>query len=273
MEFPVFLVKLDNIRTIEEASQKIFENSNLDERPERVEWPQGDTLRKRWLPGNAGETIGVNEINYTDQESFKYIFLNAYVERARNIVKGPNRQWLDRSDRINKVESEVLFLEYENNVFMAVYMNLTKSHYKLNFILKITPVADEIKREKRMKWLETVNSNLELSPIELKHLYFNLYSFLYCYDLEWLNQQICKLNKVTPCDNYNSKVFIKRDRKVLLYLKDIVKESILWGSTDVFPCIDREIEILDLHDELPYLKQTFNYIEKHRQFYSRTQEL
>ncbi|MGF2614204.1 hypothetical protein FZC84_16800 [Rossellomorea vietnamensis] len=136
MEFPVFLVKLDNIRTIEEASQKIFENSNLDERPERVEWPQGDTLRKRWLPGNAGETIGVNEINYTEQESFKYIFLNAYVERARNIVKGPNGQWLDRIDRINKVESEVLFLEYENNVFMAVYMNLTKSQYKLNFILK-----------------------------------------------------------------------------------------------------------------------------------------
>ncbi|WNF23166.1 TnsD family Tn7-like transposition protein [Mesobacillus jeotgali] len=150
------------------------------------------------------------------------------------------------------------------------FSSLNLERYLLN--KKITPVSDEIKKERRMEWLEIVNLNLGLSPIELKHLYFSLYSFLYCYDLEWLNQQICKLNKVTPCDNYTSKVLIKRDRKVLLYLKDIVKKGILWGSTDVFLWINREIEILDLHDELPYLKKTFNYIEKHRQFYSQTQK-
>jgi hypothetical protein len=136
MEFPVLLVKLDDVRTIERASTKLFENSKLDARPEKGEWPPGDSLRKRWLPGSAGETIGVNEIIYNDNVSFKYIYLKALVERAKTTVKGPNGQWLERSDRINKVESDVLFFEHDNKVFVAVYMNLTKTPYKLNYILK-----------------------------------------------------------------------------------------------------------------------------------------
>ncbi|MCF6409014.1 hypothetical protein [Pseudalkalibacillus salsuginis] len=136
MEFPVILVQLDNIPNIEEASKKLFENSNLDARPERGEWPQGDTLRKRWLPGSAEETLGVNKIIYNEQLEFKYIYLTAYIERAKNIVKSQNDEWLDRSDRINKVETDVLFFENEDSVYAAIYMNLTKSQYKLNFILK-----------------------------------------------------------------------------------------------------------------------------------------
>lgn len=136
MEFPVILVKLDNVTTIEEASKIVFENSNLDARPEKGEWPLGEKLRKRWQPGSREETIGVNEIIYNKDTNFKYIYLTAYVERAKTTVKGTNGQWLDRLDRINKVESEVLFFEHDGNVFIAVYMNLTKSLYKLNFILK-----------------------------------------------------------------------------------------------------------------------------------------
>lgn len=136
MEFPVILIKLDNINSIDEASVKLFENSNLDARPEKGEWPDGDNLRKRWLPGSAGESIGVNEIEYNDEVKFKYIYSKAYVERAKNVVRDQNSQWLERSDRINKVESEVLFFEHDNDVFIAVYMNLTKSLYKLNFIIK-----------------------------------------------------------------------------------------------------------------------------------------
>ncbi|PKF88430.1 hypothetical protein CW306_13785 [Bacillus sp. BA3] len=135
MEFPVILVKLDNVTTIEDASQILFENSNLDTRPDRGEWPQGDNLRKRWLPGSIGETIGVNEIVHNEQITFKYIYLKALVERAKTTVQGPNG-WLDRPDRINKVESDVLFFEYDNHVFVAIYMNLTKNLYKLNFIVK-----------------------------------------------------------------------------------------------------------------------------------------
>lgn len=136
MEFPVILVKLDDVKTIEDASKKLFENSNLDSRPEKGEWPLGDMLRKKWLPGSAEESIGVNEIAYNDQVSFKYIYSKAYVERAKTTVKGPNDQWLERADRINKVDADVLFFEHENNIFIAIYMNLTKSLYKLNFILK-----------------------------------------------------------------------------------------------------------------------------------------
>jgi hypothetical protein len=135
MEFPVILLKLDDIDTIEVASKKVFEHSNLDARPDK-EWPQGETLRKRWLPGSVGESIGVNEIHFNAELSFKYIYLTAYVERAKTTVKAPNGQWLDRSDRINKVESDVLFFSHENNVYVAVYMNFTKSQYKLNYILK-----------------------------------------------------------------------------------------------------------------------------------------
>ncbi|WP_078382321.1 hypothetical protein [Sutcliffiella halmapala] len=136
MEFPVILVRLDSITTIEEASKKVFENSNLDARPERGEWPSGETLRKRWQPGSREETIGVNTIKYNEEINFKYIYLTAYVERAKTTVKSPNDQWLDRSDRINKAESDVLFFEHDNNVYIAVYMNMTKSQYKLKFILK-----------------------------------------------------------------------------------------------------------------------------------------
>ncbi|QFT87387.1 hypothetical protein FIU87_01870 [Bacillus sp. THAF10] len=137
MEFPVALVKLDDIESIEDASKKLFENSNLDARPERGEWPQGETLRKRWQPGSTGESIGVNEIKYTKDVNFKYIYLTAYVERAKNIIKGPDGQWLERTDRINKVESDVLFFESDSNVYAAIYMNYSKSTvYKINYILK-----------------------------------------------------------------------------------------------------------------------------------------
>lgn len=108
MEFPVVLIKLDDIDSIEDASKKLFENSNLDARPERGQWPQGDTLRKRWQPGSTGESIGVNEIKYSEEVSFKYIYLKAYVERAKTAVKGSDDQWLERADRINKVDSEVI---------------------------------------------------------------------------------------------------------------------------------------------------------------------
>lgn len=137
MEFPVVLVKLEDIVSIEEASKNLFENSNLDARPERGDWPQGDTLRKRWQPGSTGETIGVNEINFNEDVSFKYIYLKAYVERAKTTVKDSHDQWLERADRINKVDSDILFFEHDTCVYVAIYMNYTKSTvYKINYILK-----------------------------------------------------------------------------------------------------------------------------------------
>ena len=136
MEFPIVIVKLNNIRTLEEVVSRLSKHGTLDERPEKKEWPIGDTLKRRW--GTVeGEAMGVNEIKVDDKYAYKYILMNAYVERARQTVKDVNDEFLERNDRINKVSSDVLFFENDGTVFAGIYMNLTSSsEYKINYILK-----------------------------------------------------------------------------------------------------------------------------------------
>jgi len=52
-----------------------------------------------------------------------------------------------------------------------------------------------------------------------------------------------------------------------LYLKDIINKSILQNDIDSFSKIKREIELISLKDELPYLVKTRRYIDKHKIFY------
>lgn len=137
MEFPVVLLKLDQISTLEEALNKLIAGANLDQRPDRVEWPSGDTLQKRWLNASTEVSLGVNEINSGTDERFKYIYVQALVERAKTTVKGTDGRFLDRLDRINKVTSDALFFEHNNSIYTALYMNYTKSSMsKINFIIK-----------------------------------------------------------------------------------------------------------------------------------------
>ncbi|PFR11761.1 hypothetical protein COK30_17580 [Bacillus cereus] len=137
MEFPVTLAKLTEVTTLNETLIKLLAGANLDVRPEKVPWPQGDILQKRWLPANTGDALGINSVLSGTGEEYNYIHVQAIVERARNVVKGPDDQFLDRLERINKVTSNVLFFEHDNSIYAAIYMNLTKSSIsKINYIIK-----------------------------------------------------------------------------------------------------------------------------------------
>jgi hypothetical protein len=141
MDFPVVLLELHDAKNLEDVSKRLLQGAKLDKRPDG-EWPQGETLFKRWKSAKD-ETIGVNEITSGTDEEFQYIFAIAYVERAKKTVKDEAGRFLDRSDRINKVEFEVLFFEHDSSVFAAVYMNLTENTiYKLRYILKDLMVED-----------------------------------------------------------------------------------------------------------------------------------
>ncbi|HDR4948539.1 TPA: hypothetical protein QCR51_005130 [Bacillus cereus] len=137
MEFPVTLAKLDDTTTLNATLTKLLQGANLDQRPDRVPWPQGDTLHKRWITANNGDALGINSVISGTEEEYNYIHVQAIVERAKNVVHDENGQFLDRLDRINKVTSDVLFFEHANSIYAAIYMNLTKSSIsKINYIIK-----------------------------------------------------------------------------------------------------------------------------------------
>ncbi|HFT5902387.1 TPA: hypothetical protein ACGSMF_003513 [Bacillus cereus] len=137
MEFPVTLAKLNNVTTLNDALIKLLSGANLDERPDKVPWPIGDSLHKRWLPANTGDPLGINTVTSGTGEAYNYIHVQAIVERAKTTVKDENEQFLDRSERINVVKSNVLFFEHDRSIYAAIYMNLTKSNIsKINYIIK-----------------------------------------------------------------------------------------------------------------------------------------
>lgn len=105
--------------------------------------------------------------------------------------------------------------------------------------------------------------------LEVKHSNFSLYAFLYNYDKDWMEKHISKIGRYHSVED-NDK-WSKRDRKILLHLKNIVSLEILRGNTRVYEWIYREVELLDLHFELPFLKSTSSYINKHCKFHVNLQ--
>lgn len=133
MAISVTILKLDRVENLEDASQKLLAGSRLDVRPEKVEWPLNDYLQRRWR-AHDNQPLGVNEITSGTDETFRYIFVNAFVERARRVVKDDQGQFLNRPDRINAVTADALFFEHNENVYCALY--ISNRGTKLNTILK-----------------------------------------------------------------------------------------------------------------------------------------
>lgn len=137
MEFPVVLIKLNQINSLENVLDNILTNKERKIRPDRGDWPEEDKLIKGWYPIPPETTINLSEVPFNEAENFRYIYLRAYVERAKSIVKDSNDRFLDRKDRINYVDQNVLFFENGNNIYLAVYMNFsTYAQAKINYILK-----------------------------------------------------------------------------------------------------------------------------------------
>lgn len=128
MAISITILKMDNIKNLDDAAQKLLQGANLDVRPHKVEWPTDDILHRRWRGA-----LGVNEITSGTNEKFKYIFVNALVERPRRKVKDENNKFLDRVDRVNTVTSDALFFEHGNSVYCAVYMT---PGTKVNTVIK-----------------------------------------------------------------------------------------------------------------------------------------
>lgn len=144
MEFPVVLIKLNDINNLEDVLHKILNNNNRDAIPERGEWPQGEPLQKRWRPILENVPIDITELPFSPQENFRYIYLNAYVERAKSRVTDVNGAFLERQHRINYADENVLFFENNNNVYLAVYRSFSAyAQTKINYILKDLLFAEE----------------------------------------------------------------------------------------------------------------------------------
>ncbi|WP_336865291.1 hypothetical protein [Peribacillus frigoritolerans] len=137
MLFPVVLIKLNDIHSLENALPLLKSNSVRDRKPEKGEWPDAETLEKRWHPIPPSRDIHITEVKNAEDQTFRYIYLRAYVERAKSTVKNSDNHFLDRKDRINSVDQNVLFFENEDNIFLAIYMNYsTYAQSKINYILK-----------------------------------------------------------------------------------------------------------------------------------------
>ncbi|MGW9103829.1 hypothetical protein ACWGPZ_26780 [Priestia megaterium] len=137
MEFPVVLIKLNDVNTLENVLEKILHNNNRDARPDKGEWPTGDLLKKRWEPIVNGIPIDITVVPFSDEENFRYIYLNACVERAKSRVKDSEGSFLDRQDRINYVDENVLFFENGTDIYLAVYKSFSSyAQTKINYILK-----------------------------------------------------------------------------------------------------------------------------------------
>ncbi len=129
----VTILKLDRVENLEDASRKLLAGSRLDVRPDRVEWPINDYLQRRWR-GHDNQPLGVNEITSGTEETFRYIYVNAFVERAKRVVKDDQGNFLNRPDRVNTITADALFFEHNNSVYCGLY--ISNRGTKLNTIMK-----------------------------------------------------------------------------------------------------------------------------------------
>lgn len=135
MIFSGIPVSLNEQTSLTDVKNLLIQYRDLSINCDKQGWPEGDRLRRIWTPKNPGESIDIKSFNF-ENKTYNYIFLNALVERAKNNILDSNNNLLDRDKRINPSKADVLFYEYNQKVYMIVYLNLVKYNPKLNAILK-----------------------------------------------------------------------------------------------------------------------------------------
>jgi hypothetical protein len=170
---------------------------------------------------------------------------------------------------LNSKINSCVYIEKMDIENLSNKFNISSIYIEKSLLMKTdySSVSDSILSKKRKEWKDLTSSNPEKSIIDLKNINFPLYSFLYRNDKEWFEHEIYKVKKTSKKDQIGT--LEKRDKKILFYLKDKVREQILCCNFLAFPWIYREVELLDIHYELSFLKLTSKYIEMHRQFYLR----
>ncbi|MET3698391.1 TniQ protein [Bacillus oleivorans] len=168
--------------------------------------------------------------------------------------------------------------EWESYIFKCIYeksYDISRISNKVNInsvkveeILlkrnKYVTIDESITNNKRNEWIRLVERNKEKSIIELKLMDLPLYAYLKSNDSAWFKSQLNNLSQ--KVNNSNTDLLRKRDKQVLIYMKEIVKEGIIRRKKNVYYWLSNAVSNLGLHEELPYLENTNKYIDKHRVF-------
>jgi|GEM_PF-3455891 len=180
------------------------------------------------------------------------------------------------------VETRINYSEKWNlNLLKLVYedgLDLERVSFKTNLetleierILlkenKYEHLEEGISKKIREDLIRLINANINKSMGEIKQLDFPLYAFMKRNEYSGkLNTQEVPQSEIIINGEYAENYWRKRDKKVLLYFKQIVHKGIIRGKVKVYYWINYDIEELHLRGELKYLPMTSKYIEKHRLF-------
>lgn len=140
MMFSCIPVLLQDKNSLNEVVELLSNNRIRRETVQKEDWPIDELLIKEWQ-SPSGNNIEVKTIRVNEQD-FQYIFVRAYVERAKRIIKDGRNELLERDKRINLTKSDVIFFESNNKIYMILYLNLVKNNLKLNTIIKDLLVED-----------------------------------------------------------------------------------------------------------------------------------
>ncbi|KQL27515.1 TnsD family Tn7-like transposition protein [Cytobacillus solani] len=176
---------------------------------------------------------------------------------------------MDYSEKWNeglmkKVYEEGLDIE---KIAFLTNLNTLEIEGKLLKKNKYKSVDEGIAWKMKEEWTRLINANIYQSISEIKQLNFPLYAYMERNDQIWSNiPGELKSKMIINRGNTNDVLWRKRDKKVLLYFKDIVHKGIIRGKVKVYYWISYAIDELDLRSELCYLPMTRKYIEKHKLF-------
>jgi len=178
-----------------------------------------------------------------------------------------------RIDYSEELRGKILSLHYIGNlsldkISIKSNMNIIEIEGMLLRKNKNEIVNLEDIQRKRDEWLILESNNENKTIGELLRVNYSLYAFLYRNDYTWIHLRVLEISSNSINFN-NLDEWRKRDKQVLLYLKEIVRKGILMKKIDVYYRICYEIDQPNLRYELPYLKNTNIYIERHYSLFEK----
>lgn len=134
MSVSASILQLFSWSELKDIEQILQEHRCCDVPVEDPKWPEDELLHRRWTTVD-GFPLSISTIEHSTGKVTKFIVARALIERARQ-----SRNWfnargelLDKSERVNIVECEVVFLSWDQKVYC---IPLTRRKYNINRLVK-----------------------------------------------------------------------------------------------------------------------------------------
>lgn len=170
--------------------------------------------------------------------------------------------------RLNTITSTSLYIKENNTKALSINFKCNKCDFRYEKVYRISDwrMIEKI-RHNPEEWqsnvLTLINNNFRIETVA-KKLNINTLEIEEIICKNKMNQSVKILKEYN-----NSLDWVKRDKQVLLYLKELVSTAICRGKVEVYPWIIHRINTTNLKSELTFLIRTNQYIEKHRRLYNK----